>query len=150
MSRKIEEVVLTDYLEQAFRKDDMIELYLNVIEFGPDIYGITRAAEYYFGRKPEELNLAECFFLASLLPSPLRYGRLREKGEVPEYWMNHLHALMSIAAKNRKVSAAELSEGLREAVTFRKSGDARPEPREPVARNRKDPYEDDAAWQPVD
>ena len=63
LSRKIQEVVLTDYLEQAFRKDDMMELYLNVIEFGPDVYGVTRAAEYYFGRKPEELNLPECFFL---------------------------------------------------------------------------------------
>ncbi|HSO36270.1 MAG TPA: biosynthetic peptidoglycan transglycosylase, partial [Labilithrix sp.] len=64
LSRKIEEVILTDYLEQAFRKDDMMELYLNVIEFGPDVYGVTRAAEHYFGRKPEELNLPECFFLA--------------------------------------------------------------------------------------
>ena len=56
LSRKIEEVILTDYLEQAFRKDDMMELYLNVIEFGPDVYGVTQAAEYYFGRKPEELE----------------------------------------------------------------------------------------------
>ena len=50
LSRKLEEVILTDYLEQAFTKDEMIELYLNVIEFGPDVYGITAAADHYFGR----------------------------------------------------------------------------------------------------
>ena len=52
LSRKLEEVVLTDYLEQTFSKDELMELYLNVIEFGPAVYGITAAAEHYFGRTP--------------------------------------------------------------------------------------------------
>ena len=127
LSRKIEEVILTDYLEQAFRKDDMMELYLNVIEFGPDVYGVTRAAEHYFGRKPEELNLPECFFLASLMPSPVRYGKQRDKGQVSEGWMKHLQALMEIAAKNSKVSKAELAEGLAQPIVFVKA-------RRPAAR----------------
>lgn len=150
LSRKIEEVILTDYLEQAFRKDDMMELYLNVIEFGPDIYGVTRAAEYYFGRKPEELNLSECFFLASIMPSPVRYGRLRDKGEVSEGWMRHLHTLIEIAAKNGKVSAAEAAEGLDQPIVFLTPGDSPPEPRKPVTNVRKDPYEADSGWQPLD
>jgi hypothetical protein len=150
LSRKIEEVILTDYLEQIFRKDDMMELYLNVVEFGPDVYGITQAAEYYFGRKPEELNLAECYFLATLLPSPIRYGKLREKGEVPETWMRHLHTLMEIAAKNGKITRAELEEGLKEPVVFVRSGDPRPEPRKPVTSTRRDESDDDAAWRPLD
>ena len=150
LSRKIEEVILTDYLEQAFRKDDMMELYLNVIEFGPDVYGITRAADYYFGRKPEELTVPECFFLASLLPSPIRYGRMRDKGELTEGWARHLNSLMEIAARNKKISASELAEAESQKVTFRKAGDPRPEPREAVARHRRDPTTDDAAWSPVD
>jgi hypothetical protein len=150
LSRKIEEVILTDYLEQIFRKDDMMELYLNVVEFGPDVYGITQAAEYYFGRKPEELHLAECFFLSSLLPSPLRYGKLREKGEVSETWMRHLKALMEISAKNGKITTAELEEGLKEPVVFVRTGDPRPEPRKPVTSTRRDPSDDDAAWRPLD
>ncbi len=150
LSRKIEEVVLTDYLEQIFRKDDIMELYLNVVEFGPDVYGITRAAEYYFGRKPEELNVSECFFLATLLPSPIRYGRLRDKGEVPETWMRHLHTLMEIAARNGKISRAELDEGLKERVVFVRPGDPRPEPRKPVTSSRRDPSDDDAAWTPLE
>lgn len=151
LSRKIEEVIMTDYLEQVFRKDDLMELYLNVVEFGPDVYGITRAAEYYFARKPEELNLPECFFLATLLPSPIRYGRLREKGAVPDTWMRHLHALMEIAARNGKISRAELEEGLKLPVVFVRPGDPPPEPRKPVtSRRRDDEPDDDAAWRPLD
>ena len=150
LSRKIEEVILTDYLEQAFRKDDMMELYLNVIEFGPDVYGVTHAAEHYFGRKPEELSLPECFFLASIMPSPVRYGRLKDKGQVSEGWMHHLHTLMEIAAKNGKVSRAELAEGLSQTVFFYKPGDVRPEPRKPVSAGRRDPNDEDSGWQPLD
>jgi hypothetical protein len=150
LSRKIEEVILTDYLEQAFRKDDMMELYLNVIEFGPDVYGVTRAAEHYFGRKPEELNLPECFFLASLMPSPVRYGKQRDKGQVSEGWMKHIQALMEIAAKNGKVSRAELAEALAQPIVFVKAGDPRPEPRKPVSSGRRDPLEEDSGWQPLE
>lgn len=150
LSRKIEEVILTDYLEQAFRKDDMMELYLNVIEFGPDVYGVTRAAEFYFGRKPEELNVPECYFLASIMPSPVRYGRLRDKGEVSEGWMHHIQTLMEIGAKHKKISSAELTEGLAQPIVFVKPGDPRPEPRKPVSNGRKDPYEEDSSWQPLD
>ena len=150
LSRKIEELILTDYLEQAFRKDDMMELYLNVIEFGPDVYGVTRAAEYYFGRKPEELNLSECFFLASIMPSPVRYGKLRDKGQVSEGWMKHLQTLMEIAAKNGKISRAELAEGLAQTIVFVKPGDPRPEPRKPVSAGRRDPLEEDSGWQPLE
>jgi hypothetical protein len=150
LSRKIEELILTDYLEQAFRKDDMMELYLNVIEFGPDVYGVTRAAEHYFGRKPEELNLPECFFLASIMPSPVRYGKLRDKGQVTEGWMKHLQTLMEIAGKNGKVSKAELAEGLAQPIVFLAPGDPRPEPRKPVSSGRRDPFEEDSAWQPLE
>jgi hypothetical protein len=150
LARKIEELVLTDYLEQVFRKDDMMELYLNVVEFGPDVYGITQAAEYYFGRRPEELNVAECFFLASLLPSPIRYGKLRDKGEVSETWMRHLKALMEIAGRNGKISGAELEEGLKEQLVFVRPGDPRPEPRKPVTSRGREGRDDDAAWRPLD
>lgn len=150
LSRKLEEVILTDYLEQIFPKDDMMELYLNIVEFGPDVYGVTRAAEYYFGRKPEELNLAEAFFLATLLPSPLRYGKLRDKGEVPEMWMRHLKALMEIAAKNGKITHEELEVGLTESVVFVKPGQPLPEPRKPVTSTRRYPGDNDDPWRPLD
>lgn len=131
LARKLEEVVLTDYLEQAFSKDEIMELYLNVIEFGPAVYGITQAAEYYFGRSPSELNLAECYFLASLLPSPLRYGAMRDGEQVPDSWMKLLRGLMQIAHKRGLVSDADLTEGLSETVPFWHGG-VRPQARPPV------------------
>ena len=58
---------------------NLLQFFLNVVEFGPSVYGITQAAERYFGRKPGELNLAECLFLSSLLPSPIKYSKLADK-----------------------------------------------------------------------
>ncbi len=131
LARKLEEVVLTDYLEQTFSKDELMELYLNVIEFGPLVYGITPAAQYYFGRTPAELNLAECLFLSSLLPAPLRYGQMRENGEVPEGWMKLLRSLMQVAHHYGRITDEELAEAEKENVVFWRGGE-RPAPRPPV------------------
>jgi len=131
LSRKLEEVVLTDYLEQTFSKDELMELYLNVIEFGPAVYGVADAAEYYFGRSPAELNLAECLFLSSLLPAPLRYGAMRDKGAVPESRMKTLHTLMRIAHDMGRITDAELAESQNQPIAFWLGGD-RPFPRPPV------------------
>jgi membrane peptidoglycan carboxypeptidase len=133
LARKLEELVLTDYLEQTFTKDEILELYLNVIEFGPAVYGITAAAEYYYGRTPAELNLAECLFLSSLLPAPLRYSAMRDGQQPGEGWMRNLRTLMQIAQKTGLITDAELTEGLAEPVGFwHGDGDDRPPPRPPV------------------
>jgi len=131
LSRKLEEVVLTDYLEQTFSKDEIMELYLNVIEFGPAVYGITAAAEYYFGRTPAELDLAECLFLSTLLPAPLRYAPMREGERPSEGWLRTLRSLMEVERKRGLITDAELSEGESEEVLFWHGG-ARPPPRAAV------------------
>jgi hypothetical protein len=131
LARKLEELVLTDYLEQTFTKDALVELYLNVIEFGPAIYGITSAAEYYFGRTPAELNLAECLFLSTLLPAPLRYSAMRDGEQPTEGWMRTLHTLMQVAHRNGLITDAELAEAQDQPVKFW-HGDERPPPRAPV------------------
>ena len=128
LSRKLEEVVLTDYLEQTFSKDEIMELYLNVIEFGPAVYGVTAAAEYYFGRTPAELNLAECLLLSSLLPAPLRYSSMREGEHPSDGWLRTLRSLMDLERKRGLITDAELSEGLSEQVLFWHGG-PRPPPR---------------------
>jgi membrane peptidoglycan carboxypeptidase len=48
----------------------MLEVYFNVIEFGPNVYGIGEASQYYFGKIPAELTLKECLFLATIIPKP--------------------------------------------------------------------------------
>jgi Transglycosylase len=149
LSRKLEEVILTDYLEQTFSKDELMELYLNVIEFGPAVYGVRSAADYYFGRTPAELNLAECLFLSSILPAPIRYGAMRSGGEVPESWMRVLHMLMDVSHKTHRISDAELVDGESEPVVFWMGGD-RPASRAPVpARPSFDGEIDDLSTAPV-
>ncbi len=71
LSRKLQEMVLTWLLERTYSKQRLMELYLNVVEFGPQIYGITAAAEHYFGKIPVELTSLESAWLALLLPSPV-------------------------------------------------------------------------------
>jgi membrane peptidoglycan carboxypeptidase len=132
VSRKLQEIVLADYLEQTFTKEEMMELYLNVIEFGPEIYGVGPAARHYFGRAPAELTLSESLFLSGLLPSPLRHHKLWEKGEVPASWMKNIHLWMQVAEKNGKISNKELADGLAQTIVFHKEGDPMPTPRPPV------------------
>jgi len=108
-----------------------MELYLNIIEFGPSLYGISAAADHYFGRTPAELSLAESLFLSSLLPAPKRYGAMRNGAEAPEGWMRTLHTLMQVAHRVGLISDAELAEATSEQVVFWHGGE-RPPPRAPV------------------
>lgn len=73
VSRKLKEILITRSLEQHFSKNQILELYLNIAEFGPDIYGVGAAAEHYFRKTPSEINAAEGAFIALMLPSPKRY-----------------------------------------------------------------------------
>ena len=133
VSRKLEELVLADYLEKTFRKEELMELYLNVIEFGPDLYGVRDAAMHYFGRRPDEINLAESLFLSSLLPNPKGYHKMYEKGVVSPYWVTRIGQLMEVAAKNGKISPKELEEGKTETIVFHREGDPPPPPRPSIA-----------------
>ncbi|HEY7953686.1 MAG TPA: biosynthetic peptidoglycan transglycosylase [Polyangia bacterium] len=72
VTRKLEEAVLAWRLEQVVSKRRILELYLNLAELGPGIYGISEGAERYFGKEPEELSLNEAAELAALLPAPRR------------------------------------------------------------------------------
>jgi membrane peptidoglycan carboxypeptidase len=73
--RKIFEIILTLEMELITPKKIILEQYLNIIEFGPNIFGIHQASLYYFKKTPAQINLGESLFLISLLPSPLKYGR---------------------------------------------------------------------------
>ena len=72
VGRKLEEAVLAWRLEQVLDKRRILELYLNLVELGPGVYGIQDAAEKYFGKLPDELSSDEAAQLAALLPAPRR------------------------------------------------------------------------------
>jgi monofunctional biosynthetic peptidoglycan transglycosylase len=70
ITRKIKELILAKRMEQELTKGRIIELYLNVVELGPMVYGIGQGAQYYFGKSASALSPRECAFLAAMLPGP--------------------------------------------------------------------------------
>jgi hypothetical protein len=72
VARKLEEMLLTWLIEnqQLCSKERMFEVYLNIIELGPHIYGANEAAHFYFKKEASKLNLGESIFLASIIPKP--------------------------------------------------------------------------------
>lgn len=70
-ARKIREAFLTYFLERSLSKRRILEIYLNVIEWGDGIYGAEAAARTYFNKSAAELNPRESAYLAAMIPSPL-------------------------------------------------------------------------------
>ena len=75
--RKLKEALLTYQLERELSKERIFELYLNVAEFGPGIYGAEAAARHYFGRSARRINERQAARLAASLPSPSRLNPQR-------------------------------------------------------------------------
>jgi monofunctional biosynthetic peptidoglycan transglycosylase len=117
LSRKLQEAVLTLLLEQELTKQEILELYLNVIELGPGLYGIGPAAQHYFNTSASRLSLGQSLYLASILPNP-KHQHFVAGGEVSAGWSNYLRTLMQIAFKIKRISEQELEDGLHEQVTF--------------------------------
>ena len=115
LSRKLQEAILTMYLEQELTKEQLLELYLNVVEFGPMIYGVGPAARYYFDASASELSLGQALYIASIMPNP-KVQHFGAGNAVASGWMSYLRKLMKIARDRSRITEEELDEGLRETV----------------------------------
>ncbi|HEY3490537.1 MAG TPA: monofunctional biosynthetic peptidoglycan transglycosylase [Candidatus Deferrimicrobiaceae bacterium] len=70
ITRKLKELYLARRLDSELSKGRVLELYLNVVELGPMVYGIGHGARYYFGKPASALTVRECAFFAAMLPGP--------------------------------------------------------------------------------
>jgi hypothetical protein len=131
IARKVQEVILAWWLENALTKDEILELYLNVIEYGPGVYGLRQAAEYYFGREPKDLSPAESAFLACVLPSPKRYHLSYERGALTRSMKASMRRLLEHTAKRERIGPEALAYGLAELENFHfhRKADPAPPPR---------------------
>lgn len=75
--RKVFELQFTFYIELLWSKKRILEVYLNVIEMGPIIFGVESASKTYFGKSARKLNLDESARIISILPSPLKWSPTR-------------------------------------------------------------------------
>jgi hypothetical protein len=99
VSRKMEEILLVYLLEnnRIASKERMLEVYFNIIEWGPNIYGIGEASQFYFQKKPSDLNLKECLFLATIVPKPRKFmwefdteGKLKSFAQKQQKFLSNL------------------------------------------------------------
>ena len=82
--RKAQEAVLTVMIELTWDKQRILEVYLNVIEWGNGIFGAEAAARHYYGVGAARLNPAQAARLAAMIPSPRRFDRLRDSAYLAE------------------------------------------------------------------
>jgi monofunctional biosynthetic peptidoglycan transglycosylase len=83
VTRKLKEIYLAYRMEQELTKGRIIELYLNVVELGPMVYGIGHGAQYYFNKPASAMTPRECAFLAAMLPGPrLAYNPYKNLSKV--------------------------------------------------------------------
>lgn len=121
VARKLEEMIIVWLIEnnRLTSKQRMYEVYLNIIEWAPNVYGITEAAHFYFNKKPSQLNLGESIFLASIVPKPkkFKYSFLAD-GTLKPYMHNYFRFIGGLMVKRGKVPATDTN-GIFNSVVLR-------------------------------
>lgn len=110
LNRKAQEFLMTSILESCLSKQEIFELYVNVVEFGVDLYGIGAASKRYFDSYTEHLTQEEAFYLASILPNPRRAMLPNHGG------LARTRRLIQRLADNGRISDEDLEMGFTESL----------------------------------
>ena len=111
--RKVKEWVKAYELEWYFSKDEILELYLNIIYVGPNIYGVQSGAHYYFNKDVQNLSLAECAFLAGINNSPNSYNPFGD-ADNSEKIENRTKTVLAKMLELENISESEYNEAIEE------------------------------------
>ncbi len=114
LSRKLQEVALVWLMESVadVPKERLMEVYLNVIEFGPGIFGINEAAMHYFGKRPDELTISESAWLVSIVPNPKRYHQYYDRGEITPGWFRRMSRYIRAMYNRDRITEVEMEAAL--------------------------------------
>jgi hypothetical protein len=110
VARKLEEALIVWLIERQrlASKDRMYEVYLNIIEWGPMVYGISDAAEFYFNKHPAQLTIEESIFLASIVPKPKSFKySFDQTGQLRSHLAGYYRKLGAILLKRGVISEEE-------------------------------------------
>lgn len=116
--RKVKEALTTYQIEKTLNKNEILERYLNVVQFGKNIFGVKKAAHFYFHKSPTELNLVESAFLAFLLPSPEKYSRSYYKKELTGFARKRMNFIIKGLYKIGQVNESEYNEAMAQLSYF--------------------------------
>lgn len=118
IARKVQEWLRATELEMFSTKDEILEAYFNIIYLGPNTYGVNAAAKYYFNKDVENLDLAECAYLAGINNSPNTYNPFGDKDNSEKIKKRAKTVLKKMLDKNHinnedyQVAVAEIDNGL--------------------------------------
>jgi hypothetical protein len=118
LTRKVREAAITVALEATVPKQRLLEIYLNVVEWGPGVWGLGPAARHWFGKDARELTPMEAAFLASIIPNPTRYHFMYDRGAVSEAWRRRVDDVLLKMAEQGVLGNEELARALAEPVVF--------------------------------
>lgn len=107
LMRKGLEFLITRKIEQTLTKKEILERYLNVVEFGKEIYGVKQAAQFYFKKSPAHLDIVESAFLAMVLPNPPKYSQSYFKKELTPFAHKRLKRIVNDLYQYHQISEAE-------------------------------------------
>lgn len=102
MFRKAQEALITRSLEHHLTKQRILELYLNVAEWGTGVYGAEAAARHHFRKSASDLTADEAAWLAAILPSPRRYDPLRKTTSLVRRYERVLHRMSQAPRHNTR------------------------------------------------
>jgi monofunctional biosynthetic peptidoglycan transglycosylase len=106
--RKLKEFFIAKQIEEKLTKPQIIEKYLNVVEFAGGVYGIQKAAYHYFQKSPSQLTPAESAYLVSLLPNPKKYSTaFHSKKELSRFNKRRVTSILYILKVQGKISEEE-------------------------------------------
>ncbi|HLD92067.1 MAG TPA: PBP1A family penicillin-binding protein [Patescibacteria group bacterium] len=113
--RKIRELILSIEVEMNFSKDEILEMYLNEVNYGGTTYGIEEASQHFFGKHVEDLTLSEGALLAGLPQSPTRYSPF---GNNPELTFSRQREILNLMKINRFITSEEEQAASLERIMF--------------------------------
>ena len=105
--RKIQEAFLTIQVEKILSKAQILEKYINLIELGPNIFGLKQASEFYFHKKPNDLTILESAYLAHLLPNPKRYSKSFQNKKLTKFNRSQILNICKNLWHARQISASD-------------------------------------------
>lgn len=116
IERKIKEIVLAIWAEQIYSKEQILEMYFNQVPYGGTAWGAEAAAQTYFGKSVQNLNLAESSFLAGLPQAPSTYSPY---GNNPNLWKNRQKDVLNRMIDLKFISKEEAMNAEKEKLAFR-------------------------------
>lgn len=120
LARKIEEALIVWMIENKnlVSKQRMYEVYLNIIEWGPGIYGINQASRFYFEKTPAMLDLRESVYLASIVPRPKWYKyTFDSNGMIKPFFGNYFNRLKELMVRKEFIGPGD-TVGVRPVITL--------------------------------